>query len=625
MRRELTVAVLVLVGLAVLAGVGAAQDAEVCDFPYETEGAFGTTVVEEEPERVVTLAPSVTQVVWELEAQDKVVGVSNTQFVQYLEGIDEFPDVGSAFDPSFPERVVAQNPDHVIGALLTPDQANALENAGLQFFSFPPRKGFDGIARKVEEVGRQLGKCDKADEVVGEFRRDVDRVETAVEGEPRPTVLYRIPQQGAFVPGKGTFINDIIATAGGENAYAEEGLEGFVRIPSDETEAEIVLEQDPDWIVLLDTDDPVPENDLYNGTTAVQEDQILTVDANLIQQAAPRVTTPLERMARAFHPDEFKEDDGDGTSRRRLGGDEGEEPPQGTEAVVSSITVADGVSLAEFRTGPVRAVELSVETEGEVTVSTVEVGDAPGLPLQRVTIDVPDVARDAPGTVRMSVERGLLENASVPTDALVVVRKEADGGWSALDTTTFETDDGVTLVAEAPGFSDFAVVASTEPTPVVDVSVTNADTGTVALDASASSDEYGEVVGYSWAVGDETYEGETVEVTAEDGDEVRLTVTNDAGLSATATETVEFADEEETDESGERVSGEDEEQSSAESDEGGEDGTNASEEDTTTPEGDEDEGEDEGGGEGLPGFTAVAALVALIAVLALVEARSRRR
>jgi hypothetical protein len=414
-----------------------------------------------------------------------------------------------------------------------------------------------------------------------------------------------------FVPGEGTFKHDVITTAGGENVYSRIGIEGELeKLLSDEKRVE-ALSEDPDWII-IESGDSVPRTDLYNQTTAVRKDQILTVNTNYINQDAPRIVTPLERMARAFHPDAFTPDsDGGGRPSLDLGDDE-------SDVVTSRLTVTDGVSVAEFGTGVLEAVEINAETEGDVTVSNVEIGDAPGLALRRISVDVPEDASDAGGSVRMSIDEEALEDAGVPAEDLLVVG--LDEGWKSLETTRIETDAGVTLVAETSVFVEFAVVASTEPTPVVESTVGEED-GTVTLDASSSSDEYGEIVSYRWEMSDETYEGGTVELTAEDGDEISLTVTNDAGLSATTTETVEFADEGETDEETDEGSGE-----SSDTGDGPE--NNAEEEETEDGEQNddtEDETQTDGGGddgsEGLPGFTAVVALAALVAFIA---ARARR-
>ena len=610
MRREITVAAIVLLGLTALAasaGVGAAQDAEVdletCDFPYEAPD--GETVIEEEPETVAPGIAGVSQILWELDAQDKVVGLTSNSF--YLEGSEGYTDLGTTLGGGFEENVVAQDPDIVVNGLFEPEGLEeTLESAGINYYFLPQSGSFEEIKENVRLTGRLIGECDAAADVVEDMEGSISEVEDAVEGEQRPLVMFGAPTEEGnnYVPGEGTFKHDVITTAGGENVYAEIGIEGELeQLLSDEKRVE-ALSEDPDWIV-IESGGSVPNTDLYNQTTAVQEDQILTVNTNYINQDAPRIVTPLERMARAFHPEAFVSEPGDGGS---LPDPENE----GTGTVTSQLTVVDNVSVAEFGSGAVEAVELNVEVYGEVTVSNVETGDAPGLALRRAVVTVPDDARDAGGSVRMSIDDATLEDAGVPTEDLVVVG--LNDGWSALETTRFETDDGVTLIAETPVFGEFAVVASTEPTPVVESSVEN--DGTVTLDASGSSDEYSEIVSYRWDVGDETHEGETIEVTADDGDEVTLTVTNDAGLSAATTETVELADGGETDEESETDDGSD---GSAEEGET-EDGT---QEDNTDDESQTSETGDSGdnGSEGLPGFTAV---IALVALTVFVAARAHR-
>ena len=611
-------AAIVLLGLTVLAasvGVGAAQDTgvdlETCDFPYEAPD--GETVIEEEPERVVPGIAGVSQILWELDAQEKVVGLTSNSF--YLEDTDEYTDLGTTLGGGFEENVIAQDPDIVVNALFEPEGLEeTLESAGIEYYFLPQSGSFEDIKKNVRLTGRLIGECEEAEDVVEDMDETISNVENAVEGEPRPLVMFGTPteDESNFVPGEGTFKHDVITTAGGENVYSRIGIEGELeKLLSDEKRVE-ALSEDPDWII-IESGDSVPRTDLYNQTTAVRKDQILTVNTNYINQDAPRIVTPLERMARAFHPDAFTPDSdgGGGSPSLDLGEDE-------SDVVTSRLTVTDGVSVAEFGTGVLEAVEINAETEGDVTVSNVEIGDAPGLALRRISVDVPEDASDAGGSVRMSIDEETLEDAGVPAEDLLVVG--LDEGWKSLETTRIETDAGVTLVAETSAFGEFAVVASAEPTPVVESTVGEED-GTVTLDASSSSDEYGEIVSYRWEMGDETYEGETVELAAEDGGEISLTVTNDAGLSATTTETVEFADEGETDEETDEGSGE-----SSDTGDGPE--NNAEEEETEDGEQNddtEDETQTDGGGddgsEGLPGFTAVAAIVA---ALALAVARARR-
>jgi len=560
MRAKSVVVVLVLISLCTVAisTTATAQNTEPadCEFPYESSGLYGETVLKEEPEEIVTGAPSVTQILWEMEAQEKVVGVSDTAFIQYLDGINGYTNVGTAFDGSeFAEKVsTASNgeaPDVLIGSLSVQDLDKTLDPFGFEYHWFRSTGSLDGIQTQISEIGRLTGECEAAETVIQEMEQDITNVEQAVAGTESPSVLYGIPTEGfGFVPGNGTFIDDIITTAGGKNMYAENGVEGFSQI-EDETAVEIVS-RDPDWIVLAGgSPEDVPENDLYNSTTALRENQILVVNPNLIQQEAPRVTTPLGRMARSFHPEGFIED----VPERDSSGGAGQGIPRGmrgTEGTVGNTEESfDGIRSVskdrtsfEFNTGPVETVEFGSVFDGDVTVTPVGVGDAPGTPIRHFRIGVPEAVRNSSATLRTTVSSSAIESVGVSVDDLVVANQVNDR-WEPLGVTALETEDGATLIADTRAFSEFAVVASTPPTPVVEV-LGGSDGGTVTLDGTPSSDEYGDVVSYEWTVGGENHEGERTEVPAPEGQtEISLTVTNDVGLKDTTT--VTYSPQSETD------------------------------------------------------------------------------
>jgi len=613
MRAKSAILVLVLITLGTVAISGAATaqaqtGPDECSFPYQTTGLYGDTVLDEEPEAVVTGAPSVTQTVWEMGAQDKVVGVSDVAFVQYLDGVNNYTDVGTAFDGAqFAEQVATANdgqePDLLIGALNVPGLQNNLEPFGFEYHWFGSSGSFEDIQNTTREIGRLIGECEASDEVADEMEQDIEFVRQAVAGRERPSVLYDLPTEGAFVPPNGTFTHDIITTAGGKNLYAEEGLQGPTFVQLDDETAVQVVSRDPDWIVLPGgSADDVPETDLYNSTTAVQEDQILVLNPNLIQQGGPRVTEPLERMARAFHPEAFESDDGisggagQGLPRSMRDGEEGTDA---AEAISGARTVFENRTSFEFSTGPIDTVEFSSVVEGEVTVTSLNVGDAPGAPINRFRVGVPRAARSSPATLRATVTSSEIDSVGASAEDIVVATQEGDG-WNALETTALETDDGATLVAEVSRFSDFAVVASTSPTPSVEVTEGSGE-DTLTLDATGSTDEYGGILSYEWTADGEGYEGETVEVPVPDSEaEATLTVTNDAGLESNTT--VTYGND--TDVSEETDTGEETEGDTPEADGDG-----------STPD------EDEGAPESTPGFTALAALISLVALVFLTRRR----
>lgn len=302
----LLVALLVVLsgfGPAALAGTATAQ--EDCSFPVTETDASGTEVsVEEPPERIVTLAPSASQMLWEIGADEKVVGVD--QHSAYLDGADEKANVSGSGEQSISvEKVIDQEPDLVLAPdVVSEETVEQLRDAGLTVYWYEGAESIDTVSEQTELTGRLVDECDGASETVDEMNDRIGAVEEAIEDEDRPRVLYVF---FGFTAGEGTFIDDIIETAGGENVAAEAGIEGYQEI-NDET----IVDQDPEWIVLNSDDPMVPPTEAYNATTAVQEDQTVVLETNTLNQPGPRVVEPIEELAQALHPEAF-EDGGETT------------------------------------------------------------------------------------------------------------------------------------------------------------------------------------------------------------------------------------------------------------------------------------------------------------------------
>ncbi|TKX77076.1 PGF-pre-PGF domain-containing protein, partial [Halorubrum sp. SD626R] len=184
----------------------------------------------------------------------------------------------------------------------------------------------------------------------------------------------------------------------------------------------------------------------------------------------------------------------------------------------------------------------STDQVGEVAVSDVDPASAdvnpPGAAVTVQEISVPDDATDRSATIEFGVSADRLDAIGAEPSELTAVRLN-EGEWETLDTTVAaETADGVTLEAETPGFSVFAVNAVSEPEAAAAVDPGTVSAGDeVTLDGSGSTDEYGEIVAYDWSVAGESLSGETATATIDETGEyaVELTVTNDAGETDTAT------------------------------------------------------------------------------------------
>ncbi|WP_227356636.1 PGF-CTERM-anchored ABC transporter substrate-binding protein [Haladaptatus salinisoli] len=269
-----------------------------CSFPVSKVDATGTTVsLDKEPRRVVTLSPSAAQTMWEIGAKGKVVGV--TQYANYLKGANEKANV-SGSGQSFVniEKVVALKPDLVLAPNSVPKRTvKKLRDAGLTVYYYRRAATIEDVYRDTTVTGRLVGECDGAAETVSWMKDRVKTVRQAVEGEKRPDVLYLFY---GYTAGKGTFINEIVQIAGGNNVAAEVGVSGYKQISK-----EVVVEQNPDWIVLNDNDPAVPEGAAYENLTAIRKNQTVVVPIEYLNQPGPRVVHAITNLTKQFHPEAY--------------------------------------------------------------------------------------------------------------------------------------------------------------------------------------------------------------------------------------------------------------------------------------------------------------------------------
>lgn len=270
-----------------------------CSFPYTSTDATDTEVtIEEEPQSVVTLNPSAAQTMWEIGAEDKVVGV--TKYATYLDGAGEKKNIsGAGYTTVVNEKVIGLEPDLVLVPNANDEErVEKLREAGLTVYMFDRAESLDDVANKTRLTGGLVGECDAAAKTVAEMNAEIDTVSEAVDGEQRPSVLFVLGPSG-YTAGNETFIHTAIETAGGHNIAAEENITGYKAISP-----EVVAAQDPDWIV-KPSGVALPDSEVYNESTAVQEGNVLEVERNFISQPAPQIIRPIRTMAKTFHPEAY--------------------------------------------------------------------------------------------------------------------------------------------------------------------------------------------------------------------------------------------------------------------------------------------------------------------------------
>lgn len=274
-----------------------------CSFPFSKTDATGTkVVVKEEPKRVVALQASAAQTMWEIGASEKVVGMPVTSYTAYLNGSKEKTNILKTDDYSTNiEKVVSLKPDLVLAPnVVSNDTVQKLRSAGLTVYKFRPSDSITDIYEKTKLIGKLVGACQAANERVAKMKETVSSIKSAVEGRERPTVLYLMG--GGFTAGNGTFINEIIQIAGGDNLAVNAGLTGY-----EEINPEVVIKRNPQWIIIGSNTPKIPNRSVYQVTTALKKDQIVTLNSNYLSQPAPRVVIPMKKLARTLHPEAFEQ------------------------------------------------------------------------------------------------------------------------------------------------------------------------------------------------------------------------------------------------------------------------------------------------------------------------------
>lgn len=343
MRRTravgLVLIAVVAAGLAPATAV-AQTDSGDCSFPVERTDATGTTItVTAEPDSVVTLNPSAAQTLWEIGAQNKVAGV--TKYASNLEGAAAKTNISGSGQTINNEEVVGLQPDLVIAPnTISNETVETLRNAELTVYRFREAESVEDIKRKTRIIGQLVGECDGARETVDWMESRLSTVDAAIEDADRPAILYSFY---GFTAGENTFIDTLIERAGGTNVAAEAGITGYQRVND-----EVIVQQDPDWIIRNSDNAAVPDSAAYNTTTAVQNGQVLVVNVNHLNRPAPRVVYAVTAMAEAFHPEAYAaanatatptaSESSDGTAEVTTTPADGGEESGGTETTSSTET-----------------------------------------------------------------------------------------------------------------------------------------------------------------------------------------------------------------------------------------------------------------------------------------------
>lgn len=258
--------------------------------------------LERVPERIVSMAPSNTEILFALGVGEKVVGV--TSFCNYPPEVAGVEKVGDAFAPDY-EKIVSLKPDLVLAVGTAESQlVKGLEGYGMKVLVLQAQT-VDQVLEDIELVGKVTGTEKQARELAEDIRSRVEAVrsKTAQIGpEGRARVFWCLDSQ-LWTVGPGSFVNDLIAVAGGVNVAAGLGQ------PYGQFSMESLLEADPDVIVIPVLEPSVPADlarlDGWSRLEAVRQGRVFTIDPDLVSRPGPRIAEAIESLAALLYPDLF--------------------------------------------------------------------------------------------------------------------------------------------------------------------------------------------------------------------------------------------------------------------------------------------------------------------------------
>lgn len=252
------------------------------------------------PGRIVSLAPSITEMLFSIGAEDLVVGV--TQFCDYPPEALRKPKVGYAH-PNI-ESIVALEPDLVVAPreFLRADVLAKLDQLKIPALILEA-KTVEDIPSHIQTLGRVLNREPAANAVATDLRQHLARIKSRAESLPRVRVLYVLNSQPLITVGPGSFIHQLIGLAGGSNIAADSG-EPYPRL-----NMEAVLQEDPEVLVFpVGKAEGIPESEQQVWTrwttlTAVKRGRLHRIPADLLNRPGPRIVQGLESLLNIIHPE----------------------------------------------------------------------------------------------------------------------------------------------------------------------------------------------------------------------------------------------------------------------------------------------------------------------------------
>lgn len=281
------------------ANSGEASDVADTVYPFDFTDSYGNVVtIEAEPERIVSVAPNMTELLFELGVGDRVVG--RTDYCDYPAETANIDSVGAIDKPDL-EKIISLEPDVVIATTFTEEGIAKLDAAGIPVVVLHEEGTVDGVYVMISDMGNIVNKNQQAASTIEEMQTTIADVQEKTKDLEKPTVYYVVGygEYGDYTAGGDTFVGGMLEIAGGDNIAKD--ISGW------NISLEKLIESDPDIIIISEwmKDDFVNAPN-YCELSAVKNGKVYTMDVNMLERQGSRNDDGILELAKIFHPEVFE-------------------------------------------------------------------------------------------------------------------------------------------------------------------------------------------------------------------------------------------------------------------------------------------------------------------------------
>ena len=289
--KRLIITYLCFSALLFSACVNGADKHFVADSSTFTDDYGRTVEVPSSPTRIVSTSPAVTEIIFALGGGDLLIG--RTDFCSYPAEALEIESIGGISNLNV-EKILSLKPDLVLSGSMIPKKSTLqMESMGVPTVCVIEQQHFDGLYDNISKIGRLINRATAADSLIASIKSTAKFIRQAAHDKQAPSVYYVVGfgDAGNFTAGGNSFINDIIAMAGGRNIAAD--ITGW------SYSLEMLLQNEPDFVIIRREDSAsFCQTKPYSSMKAVREGRVIGIESGLIDIQVPRNIEAVKQIHR---------------------------------------------------------------------------------------------------------------------------------------------------------------------------------------------------------------------------------------------------------------------------------------------------------------------------------------